>query len=214
AGTRYRFEASPTFGTLQFTQLTADYRRYLFLRPLTLAFRGWHFGRYGRDEARLNPIYIGNGQVMRGYSYGSVSDACSDDVTERRIPQQNSEECQVFQRLYGSRFVVANAELRLPVLRQVVLGNGLGLPPVEGLIFFDAGTAYGDLLLGEGEVQRTRPTFRRGVQSDAGDRGIFTSAGVGARVNLFGYAVLEGVYVNALDRPTGWHWQFSLQPGF
>jgi hypothetical protein len=38
--------------------------------------------------------------------------------------------------------------------------------------------------------------------------------GVGGRMNLFGYAVLEAVYVKPLERERGWHWQFALQPGF
>ena len=211
AGQRYRFEVAPTIGTLQFTQLTADYRRYIFLRPLTLAFRGWHFGRYGRDEASLSPIFLGYPQIMRGYSYGSVIDAC--DAARGTPGNTAPEECQVLNQLIGSRFAVANAELRFPLIRQAVVGAGFGLPPIEGIAFVDAGTAYGDVQGPNGSTIETRPNFRRGV-APGDDRGLFTSAGVGARVNLFGYAVLEGVYVNALDRPTGWHWQFSLQPGF
>jgi Tol biopolymer transport system component len=213
AGMRYRFEVAPTIGTLRFTQVTTDFRKYFFLRPLTFAVRGWHFGRYGRDEARLSPIYLGYPQIMRGYSQGNVTNACIDQLNQR-IPQANARECQVLEQLRGSRFAVANAELRFPLIRQVVVGGGLGLPPIEGIAFFDAGTSYGDVLSVNDEVRETRPNFRRGPAPDPNDRGMFTSAGVGARVNLFGYAVLEGVYVNALDRPTGWHWQFSLQPGF
>ena len=212
AGQRYRFEVAPTIGTLQFTQLTADYRRYIFLRPLTLAIRGWHFGRYGRDEASLSPIFLGYPQIMRGYSYGSVIDAC-DEARGTATAGTAPEECQVLNQLIGSRFAVANAELRFPLIRQAVVGAGIGLPPIEGILFADAGTAYGDVQGANNSVIQTRPNFRRGV-APGDDRGLFTSAGVGARVNLFGYAVLEGVYVNAFDRPTGWHWQFSLQPGF
>ena len=39
SGTRYRFEFGPTFGTVMFNTALADGRRYLFWRPLTLAFR-------------------------------------------------------------------------------------------------------------------------------------------------------------------------------
>ncbi|MCI0434084.1 MAG: hypothetical protein L0271_10690, partial [Gemmatimonadetes bacterium] len=47
-GQRSRFEVAPTFGTLRFTQLLLDYRRYQSVgRPFTLAVRGLHFGRYG-----------------------------------------------------------------------------------------------------------------------------------------------------------------------
>jgi hypothetical protein len=42
-----------------------------------------------------------------------------------------------------------------------------------------------------------------------------TSAGFGARVNLFGYAVGEFNAARALDRPgTGWQFVFNLRPGF
>ena len=47
AGARYRLEAAPAFGDIQFTTITADYRRYLFMKPATLSFRGLHCGRYG-----------------------------------------------------------------------------------------------------------------------------------------------------------------------
>jgi len=211
AGQRYRFEVAPTVGTLQFTQVTADYRRYLFLRPLTLAVRGWHFGRYGRDEALLSPIFLGYPQIMRGYSYGSISDSCGEQLG---TSGSDLSECNTLNQLVGSRFAVANVELRFPLVRQAVVGGGLGLPPIEGFGFFDAGTAYGDVQGNNGIVSSTRPTFRRGITADPTERALFTSAGVGARINLFGYAVLEGVYVNALDRDRGWHWQFALQPGF
>lgn len=36
-----------------------------------------------------------------------------------------------------------------------------------------------------------------------------------ARINLFGYAVVEINFVRPLDRPRkGWFWQFALRPGF
>ncbi len=55
-GRRYRLEVEPTFGDLEFQSVTADYRRYFFFRPVTLALRGLHFGRYGTDaeSERLN----------------------------------------------------------------------------------------------------------------------------------------------------------------
>src|SRR5690606_32795906 len=46
AGQRYRFELTPTIGDLHYLQAVADYRRYFFFRPFTLAVRGLHFGRY------------------------------------------------------------------------------------------------------------------------------------------------------------------------
>jgi Tol biopolymer transport system component len=200
AGQRYRFEITPTVGTLQFTQALADYRRYLFLRPFTLAVRGFHFGRYGRDaeERQLfNEIYLGQPYLMRGYS----------DAYSRCIDGQltNSSECDVANQLFGSRVAVVNAELRFPLIRQLVLGSSFGLPPVEGFAFFDAGTVWD---------QNSEVVFERGLTGDPTRNGILTSAGVGGRINLFGYLILEIDYVNGFERDRGWHWQFALQPGF
>ena len=40
-----------------------------------------------------------------------------------------------------------------------------------------------------------------------------TSAGVGARINLFGYMVVEIDYLKAFALDNGWRWQFSAIPG-
>jgi outer membrane protein assembly factor BamA len=211
AGQRYRFEVAPTIGTLQFTSLTTDYRRYLFLRPFTLALRGLHFGRYGRDEAALSPVFLGYPHMIRGYGYGSVTDGCRDEL---QGDAQGGQDCAVFEELFGSRVGVANAELRFPLVRQLVLGSSMGLPPIEGFAFLDAGTSWGALTLRNGQVLETHPTWRRGSTANLTERGILTSGGVGARVNVFGYLILEAAYVNPFDRAKGWHWQFSMQPGF
>ena len=51
-GQRSRFEVSPTFGTLNFTGVLADYRRYFMPANFyTLGVRVMHYGRYGRDAA-------------------------------------------------------------------------------------------------------------------------------------------------------------------
>jgi Tol biopolymer transport system component len=196
AGQRYRFEITPTFGELQFVQGLADYRRYLWLRPFTIAGQAIHFGRYGRDsEGVFFPLFLGQPSLVRGYfdlfgNCRSNPEACDRDALEL---------------LFGSRILVAKTELRFPLVRQLVLGPGIGFPPIEGFGFFDAGVAW---------ARGTQPVFERGLQPDLGDRGLVTSAGVGARINLFGYVIVEVDYVNAFERDRGWHWQFALQPGF
>jgi hypothetical protein len=213
AGMRYRFEVAPTVGSLQFNTLTADFRRYIFMRPFTLAFRGMHVGRYGRDEHRVGSIYLGWPFLIRGYGRDNVAEDC--EATLNEAGPGGTPECELyFDELKGSRVALGNLELRVPIIRQMVVGNTLGLPPVEGFVFADAGMAWGKVELNPGQVTQTEATFRRGLQDDERERGIMTSAGVGARVNLFGYFVVEAVYVNAFERKNGWHWQFALQPGF
>jgi hypothetical protein len=210
AGQRYRFEVTPVIGDLQFYQGLADYRRYFFASPFTLAVRGLHFGRYGRDAELFSPNYLGYSWFMRGYSPNDVEREC----------RQNPASC-VAGELVGSRVGVANVELRFPLIRQLAFGFApLGLPPIEGFLFGDAGVAW---------QSGYAPTFNFGLQSDptvclrplngevdpeCRDRGVYRSLGAGARLNLFGYFVLEAAYVNPLDRQRDWFWQLSLQPGF
>ena len=47
------------------------------------------------------------------------------------------------------------------------------------------------------------------------DRNWVSSAGLLARVNLFGLMIGELSFVRPFDRPDkGWLWQFNLTPGF
>jgi len=213
AGQRYRFEAAPTMGDLQFTSLTADYRKYFFMRPVTLAVRGLHYGRYGRDEAAPANIFLGYPSLLRGYSYGSVTDGCLAELGQQNA-EGGGQECEVYDELFGSRVAVANVELRVPIIRQMIAGNNLALPPVEAFAFFDAGASWGKLRNDFGDVGQTHLNFEFGAQPGFAERGILSSAGVGARINLFGYLIMEADFVRPLDRPRGWHWQFAFQPGF
>ncbi len=190
AGQRARISLAPTTGQVQLVSATADLRKYLHLRPFTLALRGYHFGRFGPDgEGFLNDAYLGNSGLLRGYD--SAYDNCVSPQT-----------CVVFNQLFGSRVAVATAELRMPIIQPS--SNG-GLPPVDAHIFYDAGVAWST---------ETRPTFEWGVTGRERDRGILSSAGVGLRTNLFGFAILEVDYVRAFAISGGWRWVFALQPGF
>ncbi|HET7230909.1 MAG TPA: hypothetical protein VFJ16_12945 [Longimicrobium sp.] len=208
AGQRYRFEVAPTLGDLQFNSITADYRRYLLVRPLTLAFRALHFGRYGRDEAVPSSIFLGYPSLVRGYAYNSVTNGCIDELNS---PAGGGADCDVFEQLFGSRIAVGNVELRLPLIRNTLRGN-VQVPPIEAIAFLDAGAAWGKVFQGNTTVPTTTHlNFERGGTFT--ERGFLTSGGVGARVNLFGYVIVEADYVRAFERSKS-QWQFSFQPGF
>ena len=193
AGQRYRFEVTPVLGELNFIQAMADYRRYLFFRPFTVAVRGLHMGQYGEDDAIFGRRWMGYPYYMRGY-YSAYND-CRD---------QTLDGCRLYQSMLGTRIAVVNAELRFPLIRALVIGP-IGFPPIEGVAFYDAGVAWD---------RETNPVFRRGANLEPGERGILSSTGVGARINLLGFAVMEVDYVKPLDSDRDWHWQFSFQPGF
>jgi outer membrane protein assembly factor BamA len=208
AGQRWRGEISPTLGSLQFGTLLADYRRYIFMRPLTLAFRGMHYGRYGKDSdgldsdgrLLLSPINVGYEPLIRGYARESFENSeC------RAVNPEIQNACPAFDRLEGSRIALANIELRIPLLGVSELGLiNFPLLPLEVSPFFDAGVAWtGD--------QSPELEFSR--RTDA--RVPVFSTGLSARANILGYVILEAYYAYPFQRPDkGWHWGFNLAPGW
>jgi hypothetical protein len=204
AGSRYRIEVTPTTGTLQFQSLLADYRKYMFFKPFTLAVRGLHYGMYGKDAEndRMGALFIGDGSLVRGYSYESFSNA---DCVSSGSGELAGSSCPQFDRLVGSRVAVANAELRIPLFG--TRGFGLissPLPPIEIAPFVDAGVAW---------TKGSAPVWDFTTLS--GDRTPVVSTGVAARVNLFGFAVFEMNYAHPFMRPgRSGVWGFTLQPGW
>ncbi|MDZ7343225.1 MAG: basic secretory protein-like protein, partial [candidate division KSB1 bacterium] len=195
-GQSYRFEFTPITGSLSWHTILADYRRYLMpVRPLTLAMRLLHYGRYGRDaeDARLSPIYIGFPNIIRGYSSDSF------DATE--CIAIGEDPCPVYNQLFGSRIAVANFELRFPLFGVLGLGPGYyGALPVEAGGFYDMGVAW---------TKADRAWLL------GGEREPVKSYGAMARMNLFGYLIFEVDFVQAVDRPRkGWFWQFNFTTGF
>jgi len=200
-GERYRLEIEPTFGTLRYQSLLADYRRYVFRRPVTLAFRALHFGRYGSDAEsnRLSPLYIGHDTLVRGYRIGSIrADECTPAPS-------NPNACPEFDRLIGSRIGVANLELRLPIFGTE--GFGLfELPwlPTELAAFVDAGVAW--TADESPELTFTERSFERIP---------VVSAGIAARILLGGFAVLQFYYSEPFQRPErGRVTGFVIAPGW
>jgi Tol biopolymer transport system component len=194
-GSRYRLELDQTSGGLTYTTGLADYRTYMMpKRPFTIALRGMYYGRFGHDSENslLTPVFIGYPDLVRGYDSGSFQASECGSSTDGS--------CPVFDRLLGSKMMVANAELRVPAWSLFGGSGYYGPLPVELAVFGDAGAAW----------DSTHPFHLTGP-----DRDLVRSAGVAARVNLFGYAVAEFDYVHPFDRPgRGWLWEFNLRPGF
>jgi hypothetical protein len=198
-GQRYRLEVAPTFGSLSYIGALVDYRKYFMpVRPFTLATRLLHYGRYGNggEDPRLQPLFLGHAGLVRGYSYGSF------DGSECVPPASDPNACPVFDQLLGSRIVIANVELRFPLFGALGIGSGYyGVFPLEFAAFGDGGLAW--------DTANDPSVFGSGTRDP-----VF-SAGVGLRINLLGFAVVEVDLVRPFDRPgKGWIWQFELQPGF
>jgi Tol biopolymer transport system component len=193
-GQAYRLEISPLIGTINYYTILTDYRRYFMpVRPFTLAFRILHYGRYGKgaEDSRLYSLYIGYETLVRGYNSGSYD---MDEFDADNDPFD-------FDRLLGSKLVVANVELRFPLFNVLGIGKGYyGILPTDFYAFFDTGLAW---------RSDDEDSFFKGRRKPV------SSVGVGLRTNFFGYLILGVNYVRPLDRPNkGWYFQFSLTPGF
>jgi outer membrane protein assembly factor BamA len=160
-----------------------------------------HFGRYGSDaeSGRLQQLFVGYRSLVRGY------DAESFSPSECRGVAPTGETCPQFSRLVGSRYAVANVELRIPLLGTDQLGL-ISFPylPVEIAPFIDAGVAW---------TSSESPSIR--FDRDTPDRVPVVSAGVTSRVNLLGAAVIEIFWAHPYQRPgKKGYWGFQIIPGW
>ena len=193
SGERYRLEVAPVFGSLQYVQLTADYRRYIMPAPfVTIAARALHIGRYGSgaDDARLPSLYLGYPWLVRGFDLGWHTNDCVAVL---------SSGCPELDDLLGSRLAVANLELRLPLLRAFGLSRSMYGPiPVEVAAFVDGGVAW-----------------RRSQVGRAGPGAPAWSTGVTIRTNMIGFGLGQLDIARPFSRPeAGWVVQFNLSPAF
>ena len=202
-GRRYRFQVSPVIGSYQWMEYMADYRRYdpIIFNFLTVATRVYANVSVGRDETAF-PKYIARPDFVRGY------DRQSTLYTPCMGVGANAMNCNAIQ-LLGSRVLVANAELRFPVIRQFVLGIiPIALPPIDGVVFYDVGAAWsrGQTLYASRPANFDVATQRFPVRS----------YGAGLRLNLFNYILMRWDYAVALDQPgrKRGFWAWSLWPSF
>jgi Tol biopolymer transport system component len=192
-GGRYRLEIQPTVGTLNVNTISADWRTYRLLRPVTLAARASHYGRYGSDADRpeLGTMFIGGPGMVRGYSYESFTTAdCIGSGTNR---------CALLDRLLGSSIALASVELRVPLLgsgRYALLD--FNFVPTELALFADAGAAWS----------------RSAGPALDGARGPVASAGISSRFNVFGMLIVETYYAVPFQRSTGARFGVQFVPGW
>ncbi len=199
-GRRFRFQVEPTFGRYQWMEYMADYRRYdpIIFNTLTIASRAMASISMGRDADSLRK-YIGYSSIIRGYEGRSLFSPNCQISTGTDLARCSQ--------VLGSRVAVANVELRFPLLRRADLGGIISLPPIEGLVFYDAGVAW---FSGQ-DVSFTR----KPVSNPINERALLTSHGFGVRVNLYGFAVLRWDYAipHAAVERRGF-WRFSFGPNF
>ena len=210
-GGRYRLEVEQTVGTVDFTTIIADWRRYFApSQNLTIGVRGLHYGRYGLtarenevDEfGLLNPLFLGFETFVRGYAFESFEgQECALSAIEAGVTSG----CPAFDRLRGQQLAVSSVELRVPFIGVERYGI-INFPflPTELVAFADAGLAWDE---------NNQPVLEWSRSS--AERVPVFSTGVSARMNILGFMILEAYYAYPWQRPDkGWHWGFQIAPGW
>lgn len=168
-GYRFRVGIEQYAGEFNFTALSADYRIYKFIKPISLAFRLFHFGRYGKNSEDLFPLYLGSPWFVRGYN--------SYKIEPILIYNEIS-----FYQLMGSKLLVSNVELRIPFFgpeKLAWIGSNYFFTDLN--FFIDGGLAWNNF--NQFSETEARPFF---------------STGVSLRINLFGAMILEPYYAYPL----------------
>jgi Tol biopolymer transport system component len=202
-GRRYRLEFAQTMGDWNFSQVTADYRRYdQIVGPLVFATRAFYFGRIGRDAEKFR-IFGGSTELIRGNTSGSYRrNEClntSDINTETG--------CAELDRLVGTQVGVASAEIRFPLLTPQMGFLPNGFPPIEGAIFYDIGLAW--------DERSTLQWSRNPGDDPIRVRTPLQTLGASIRMNLLGFAIARVDYsIPQERRGVKGLWTFSLGPAF
>lgn len=194
-GARSRFEFGWTIGTVNYTSVLADWRRYYMpVRPFTLAIRGLHYGRYGRDSEhnQLIDMYAGYPEFVHGYGVGSFSgERVSDRVGGRRVRgvPQPAGQPDARRESRGAR-----ADSR----HYAEIEDGRF--PIDLAFFADAGLTW---------RSDDRPEFAGGTRRPV------RSVGAAFRTNLFGLIALEISASRPFDRADNQvRWQIGIRQGF
>lgn len=189
SGHRARLSVEPTFGSWQYTDFLVDARSYIpiLFNYVTLATRFSSSISAGRDEMRL-PKWIGRPDYIRGYNReGFAYMSCTG------LPSDDTSACNAVE-LIGSRVAYANAELRYPIIRRYGARTSLlgGLPPIDGLFFYDAGVAW---TKGQTVVMSEPANY-----DFTKERMLLRSYGFGFRMNLFNIAIIRWDWAKPVSR--------------
>jgi dipeptidyl aminopeptidase/acylaminoacyl peptidase len=203
-GFRYRIGAELDYGTYQFVAPTIDLRKYVRLKPVTLAARLYGYGRLGtNDKANtLYPLYIGYPFLIRGYEANSFYNSSTGTTN-------TSSNGFTIAQLSGNRIAVFNFEVRLPFTGPEKLAQIKSKFLFTDLNFFyDAGLAWnaGDKVSllkssvsNSGSSIVTNPLTGVITQGNI-ERIPATSVGVSLRINVFGALILEPYLAYPLQR--------------
>ncbi len=213
AGHRFRLSVEQYVGNDNYTGFLADGRKYIWMKPVSFAFRGTSYLRWEKQTNSVYPLYLGNMGFVRGL--GSI---LNNDVESLGL---------TFSQLVGSKMMLASFEIRLPFTGP----KRLSLIPSSFLLtdlnlFVDSGVTFdkftdfsdgkvsdfiqrdesGNIILDQNgrplyETKTAKPTF-------------ITTVGVSMRLNLFGALIVEPYYAMPLLEGSKFRFGLNLIPGW
>lgn len=215
AGHRFRISVERNFGFNDFYGALIDYRKYIWTKPVSFAFRGMAYGRFENDVSSIYPIYLGQMGFVRGYNY----------VLDQN-PFDNPGNIAIGQ-LLGSKLGMFNAEVRLPFTGP----KSLALIPSRFLLtdlalFFDSGIVFDEFdHLSNGEALTVVQRDDSGtIQTDNNGNPLFENAlvkpevamsiGISLRANLFGALIVEPYLAWPLQPNTSAQFGVNIVPGW
>ncbi|MFW5759251.1 MAG: tolB protein precursor, partial [Bacteroidota bacterium] len=186
--------------------------KYFFLKPFSIAFRGAHYGRYGKDAFNdlFYPLFLGYPGYMRGFDFNGLQNISNFDDTF------NSNDIQ------GTKMLLGGLELKVPFTgpeRSALISSGYFFTELNW--FIDAGITWND---GDNFFLEYNPSPLPSGNSDTGtfqesgpsNRFPVFSTGPSVRINLFGAIILEPYY--AIPFTFGQRfpgvWGLSFWPGW
>lgn len=198
-GYRYRLGVEQYLGAYKFSTLLLDGRRYFYLKPVTLAFRGLGYGRFGGNANNTNevfPLFAGQSYFVRGYT---------SSVLNEKAPE-------LYEQMSGSKIGIFNAELRLPFTgprKLSLIKSGFLITDLN--LFFDAGIGF----FTTSDFNPTDPDPLDG--RDPVKHKPLMSTGISMRVNVFGAIVLEPYFALPLSvakDKRAWTFGLNFVPGW
>ena len=203
-GQRFRIGLQKYFGRQNLNTFSFDYRKYVFTKPVTFAFKLAHYNRFGKeselsyqDGGILPPLYLGYDFFLRGYSYSALYESMMNTGGQSLW----------YTDLLGSKMLVSNFEIRLPFT------GPERLAAVKSSMFFTDLNFFVDA----GLIWNTGDTLS--MHRDANNRDVrypLFSTGISARVNLFGQIIVQPYYAFPLSLKTNGRGYFGINfyPGF
>ena len=196
-GYRYRLSLEKSFGINDFYGVLGDYRKYVWMKPISIAFRALGYMRFDQDVNSIYPVYIGQMGFVRGYDFY--------DVPNNIFLEQ----------LLGSKVGMASFEIRLPFTgpRQLsaIPSNTLF---TDLALFVDAGVAF-DEFSHFSDGRQVRITDENGnVNTILVKPELAMSVGASVRVNLFGALILEPYWAYPLQENSEIVFGLNFIPGW